>query len=58
MRLKKQKKLKGQALVEYGAIAFVVVVALVASTKGISVGMKNQVEFTKKGLSSGSHLKK
>lgn len=52
------KTRKGQTLIEYSLIAVIIVLGLVASSKGIKVILKNQVDSTIKGLSSASYLKK
>ena len=52
------RKQKGQSLVEYAIIGVAVILVLIVASKGVDRLMKNQVESTKKGLSSESFLKK
>ena len=52
------RKQKGQSLVEYAIIGVAVILVLIIASKGVDRLMKNQVESTKKGLSSESFLKK
>ena len=58
MRLKSYKNQKGQSLIEYAIIASIVIIGMVAASNGLSFLMKDQVQSTAKGLSSGSYLKR
>lgn len=44
-------------MVEYAIILSIVIIGLIGASNGLSLAMRNQVESTAKGLSSGSHLK-
>lgn len=55
MRIKKYSE--GQSMVEYAIILSIVIIGLIGASNGLSLAMRNQVESTAKGLSSGSHLK-
>ena len=57
MKLNSYKSQRGQSLVEYAIIASIVIVGMVVASNGISLLMKDQVQSTEKGLSSGRHLK-
>ncbi|MFN8575420.1 MAG: hypothetical protein U0354_01050 [Candidatus Sericytochromatia bacterium] len=55
--MKLKKRPKGQSMVEYAIIMSVIILGLIVVSKGLSLGMRGQVESTAKGLSSESHLK-
>jgi uncharacterized protein (UPF0333 family) len=56
MKTKIQHRTKGQSMVEYSIIAAAVILALIIASRGIGLLMKNQVDSTAKGLSSGSYV--
>ncbi len=56
MKTRLQQKAKGQSMVEYALIAVAVIIALMIASRGIGLLMKNQVDSTAKGLSSGSYI--
>ena len=57
MRVKSYKNQRGQSLIEYAIIASIVIIGMIAATNGLTFMMKDQVQSTAKGLSSGSYLK-